>query len=206
MGRSRKFDYQSLIENELTRYPDGLTLDELLQRSELEVDRSTLFRHLTQLIEQGRAQRIGNARASRYRLLANAEKGAGSGFAAATQPATGHNPERLERNLPAAAPDSGDRRAQHGTGADHVRIDGLRHGAVVTKAVRRIVREWKRCDRTNLQIYLSLLVESEQVDEVAAVVESQLAGLHRGNLSRYGLTQADLSGFIPPSSEQAPRA
>ena len=68
MGRPKKFNYQAVIENKLAEHPDGFSLDELLAFSELKVDRSTLFRHLTRLIERGQAERIGNARASRYRL------------------------------------------------------------------------------------------------------------------------------------------
>lgn len=76
MARQQKFDYEAALENDLIAHPGGLTLDQLLERSGFKVDRSTLFRHLSRLIEQGRAERIGKARASRYRPLAAAEIGA----------------------------------------------------------------------------------------------------------------------------------
>lgn len=173
MGRSVKFDYHAAIENSLIAHRDGLALDELLRSSGLDVDRSTLFRHLARLIETGRVERIGNARASRYRIPSNAPVPAPLAL-----PGTAHA-EPAE--VPAAAPD---------------------HDAVVKKAVRTIVREWKRFDRVNLQIYLSLMVKPEHLDEVAAAVESELDGLHEGNLDRFGLAPADLAGFIPPASPE----
>ena len=70
------------------------------------------------------------------------------------------------------------------------------------KAVRTVVRDWKRCDELNLRIYLSLLVKPEQVEELAAVVKIALSGLHEDNLDGYGLSPADFSRYIAaPSSE-----
>lgn len=174
MGRSKKFDYQAAIENSLIGHPDGLTLDELLERSGLEVDRSTLFRHLTRLIETGRAERIGDARASRYRALGAAP---------------------IRANL--APPDT--QRAE----AERVPVEVPQLDAAVKKTVRTIVREWKRCSQVNLEIYLSLFVEPRYLNQVAAAVEKELAGLHEGNLDKFGLTPAEFSVFIPPASHEA---
>ncbi len=173
MGRSKKFDYQAAIENCLIGQPDGLTLDELLERSGLEVDRSTLFRHLTRLIETGRAERIGDARASRYRHL-------------------GVAPIRALL----APPDA--RRAE----PDSIAFEVPQHDAAVKKTVRTIVREWKRFNQLNLEIYLSLFVEPRHLNEVAAAVEKELAGLNEGNLDKFGLTPAEFSVFIPPASHE----
>jgi len=174
MGRSAKADYQAVIESTLAAHPDGLPLDELLERAGLKVDRSTLFRQLTRLIETGRAERIGDARASRYRLL---------GAAPVRAPLAPPYTERAEpESVPVVAPE---------------------HDAVVKKAVCRIVREWKRCDPVNLQIYLSLLVEPKHLNKVAATVEEELVGLHEGNLARFGLSQAEFSAFIPPAGHEA---
>ena len=174
MGRSVKFDYRAAIEDSLTAHPDGLPLDDLLSRSGFNVDRTTLFRHLTRLIEAGRVERIGNARASRYRLHEIA-------------------PVRTELT----APDT--QRAE----PDRVPIAAPDYGAAVKKAVRTIVREWKRCNRVNLEIYLSLLVPSEHLNDVAAAVERELIGLHEGNLDEFGLSPADFSNFVPPASRDA---
>jgi hypothetical protein len=174
MGRSAKADYQAVLESTLATHPDGLPLDELLERSGLKVDRSTLFRHLTRLIETGRAERIGDARASRYRLL-------------------GAAPVRA----PLAPPDT--QRAE----PKSVPVEAMEYDAVVKKAVRRIVREWKQCNPVNLQIYLSLLVEPKHLNKVTAAVEEELAGLHEGNLARFGLSQAEFSAFIPPADREA---
>ena len=76
MGRTPKFDYRIALETELQWHPDGISLDQLLERSGLAADRSTLFRHLSRLIREGRAERIGNARASRYRTLATRDRAA----------------------------------------------------------------------------------------------------------------------------------
>ncbi len=174
MGRSVKLDYQAVIKNKLSGYPDGLALDQLLARSGLQVDRSTLFRHLTRLIEKGRAERIGDARASRYRLL-------------------GEVPIRAHLALPYT------QRAE----PESVPVEAPECGAVVKKAVRTIVREWKRCNQVNLEIYLSLFVEPQHLNQVAAAVENELAGLHEGNLDKFGLTPAEFSVFIPPASREA---
>ena len=174
MGRSKKFDYQAAIENSLIGQTDGLTLDELLERSGFKVDRSTLFRHLTQLIETGRAERTGDARASRYRLLSVA-------------------PPRSHLALPEL------RRAEPA----NVPVEAPEHGAAVKKTVRTIVREWKRFDRINLEIYLSLFLKPEDANEVAAAVEKELAGLHQGNLAEFGLTRTEFDLFVPPAGRQA---
>lgn len=174
MGRSKKFDYQAAIENTLIGQPDGLTLDELLERSGLEVDRSTLFRHLTRLIETGRAERIGDARASRYRPLRDA-------------PIRAH----------LAPPDT------WLAEAESVPLEGPQHDAAVRKSVRTIVREWKRFNQLNLEIYLSLFVEPGHLNQVAAAVEKELAGLHEGNLDKFGITPAEFSVFMPPASREA---
>ena len=189
MGRSKKFDYQAIIENSLIAHPDGLTLDELLEQSGLNVDRSTVFRHLTHLIEQGRAERIGNARASRYRppgvagiredlVLPYTQRPAVEDV----RPAENYQQVRAEPDsVPVLAPE---------------------YDAVVKKAVRTIVREWKRCNRVNLQIYLSLLAKPEHLDGLAAAVEKELAGLHERNLVKFGLSQADFRDFIPSGSPE----
>ena len=438
MSQPAKIDYQAVIEKNLIGHPDGLPLDELLQRSGLKVDRSTFFRHLTRLIEGGRAQRIGRARASRYRLLGVARIRAHLALPYAQRPAVQYAPEFLERYLPnktpflstseidqlhqagrvdmGAAPagtyarriyerlmidlsyassrlegstynlleterlvrfgeelpdrdrkeavmilnhkeairfivdnlasvdltrrdlfdlhallsdglladpaDSGrlrhslvkiggaaytpldnpyrlneefdfllakllevkdpfekafclfvflpylqafedvnkrtsrvglnipllkhdlcplsfitvDERAYvEGTlgvyelndaallkqvfiegyvrsaenyrhvraGLDRVPVGALEYRAVVKEAVRTIVREWKRCDDADLRAHLSPLVRPEHLNEVIAAVKKELAGLHEGNLVRFGLSQADFSGFIPPASREA---
>lgn len=210
MARSNKFDYQTAIETSLIANPDGLTLDQLLERSGLAVDRSTLFRHLAKLIEQGRAERLGKARASRYRspTLARIAPDPEPEPEQGLRPGLGHAPELMAypqaqdtpfpprseveplpqtgravpAPIPAAAPDNGE---------------------VVNKAVRKIVREWKRFSRVNLEIYLSLLVQPAQMSEVAAAVEKELAGLHQGNLAKFGLTPAEFAGFKPPASPGA---
>ena len=198
MGRPKKFDYQAVIENRLAENPKGFALDELLQYSELKVDRSTLFRHLTRLIERGRAERVGNARASRYRLSGVAPIAADPGLPDASHPALQTLPQRLEQGRTNEAPRTADNDPQLRVEPDSIPVEALKHGAVVKKAVRRIVQEWKRCSQANLEIYLSLLVAPEQLDEVAAIVRSELTGLHEANLHRYELSPTDFSGFIPP--------
>ncbi len=204
MGRPNKFDYQAVIENKLAEKPDGFTLDELLQYSELKVDRSTLFRHLTRLIERGRAERIGKARASRYRLPGVAGIAADSALADAQRPLVQYLPQPPEQDRTNETPRPADNDPQLHVEPDSLPVEALKHGAVVRKAVRRIVQEWKRCSQANLEIYLSLLVAPEQLDEVAAIVKKELIGLHEGNLHRYELSPADFSGFIPPEPFEAP--
>lgn len=180
MGRSNKFDYQAAIETVLIAHPEGLSLDELVEHSGLQVDRSTLFRHLTHLLESGRAERVGKARASRYRPLAPA------------------------RTTP--DPESSETQRAHETvrtEPESVPSQASAHDAVVKKAVRTIVHDWKRFDRVNLQIYLSLLVRPERVNELGAAVEKELAGLREDNLDQFGLTQDDFSRYIPPAGNEA---
>jgi len=74
------------------------------------------------------------------------------------------------------------------------------YSAAVKKAVRTIVRDWKRCNRVNLEIYLSLLVGKEHLQTVAATVERELAGLHQGNLADFALTPAEFACFTPPAA------
>ncbi len=214
MGRSNKFDYQAIIEGSLIAHPDGLTLDELVERSGLEVDRSTLFRHLAHLIELGRAERVGKARASRYRPLDLARIGADPEPPGTRGPAVRDVPERPERQSP--SPESQPPNETPILSPDEARqphpTDGAKpagatvvapeHAAVVEKAVRTIVRQWKRYDRLNLQIYLSLMVKPEHLNGLTAAVEQELAGLHEGNLADFGLTQADFRSFIPPAGRE----
>ncbi len=207
MGRSKKFNYQAVIENNLIANSDGLTLDQLLERSGLKVDRSTLFRHLARLIETGRAERIGNARASRYRALGLARIAADAEPPSNQRPLVQHVPESPESHLPKATPflSPSDVPQLHQTGRakpDRVPVGMPEYGEVVKKAVRTIVREWKRFSRVNLQIYLSLLVLPEHLNEVAETVEQELAGLHEGNLAGFGLSPAEFAGFTPPASRE----
>lgn len=209
MGRSKKFDYQATIESSLLAHPDGLTLDELLERSGLEVDRSTLFRHLAQLIQQGRAERFGKARASRYRPLNAVQADPHPEPQQAQQPAVQPVPEVVERPAPIAVPQltpSSAVPAQHAPRPvpDKVPAAAPEYGIAVKKAVRTVVRDWKRLDDVNLRIYLSLLVKREHVEDVAAAVEIELARLHEGNLHEYGLTPAEFSRYVAPASTKSP--
>ena len=196
MGRMQKFDYQAAIELSLIDHPEGLSLDELVERSGLKVDRSTLFRHLTTLIESGRAERIGKARASRYRALGSARSGPGmQARHAALQPAA----EPVEQQIPNASsyPAPTDTPHTDPSGRpepEHAVV--LVHEAVVKKAVRAIVRDWKRYNRINLEIYLSLLVTPESQDEVAAEVEKALAGLRAEDLPAFGLTRDEFARYV----------
>jgi hypothetical protein len=202
MGRSNKFDYQAAIKMSLIAYPDGLSLDELVEHSGLKVDRSTLFRHLTHLIEQGRAERVGKARASRYRPLDLARPAPDPEPPNTQGPAAQPVPESVERPLPDETPFSPSSEVGELHQSGHTEQGGVpsrapEQDAVVKKAVRTIVREWKRCNRVNLQIYLSFLVKPEHLDELAAAVEKELASLHEDNLDRFGLTPAEFAGFTP---------
>jgi len=245
MSRTSKFDYQAAIEKNLIAWPDGLTLDELLERSALEVDRSTLFRHLTRLIERGRAERIGKARATRYRLLGAApvKPEAGLPDAAPTAPpvppqapddhhdrsaapaAASTLASRAEpdvtppvppadsfgapgdppaRDRPDSTPASPQAPFAFTAGAfpssarsDGAALEDSRHGPLLIKAVRRIVRERKRFNPVNLDIYLSLLVPREELDEFAAEVRKELNGLNADNLHRFGISPAEFSGYTP---------
>jgi hypothetical protein len=245
MSRTSKFDYQAAIESNLTPWPDGLTLDELLAHSALDVDRSTLFRHLSRLIERGRAERIGKARATRYRLLGAApikpepvlpdaaptapptvpepreDHPRNAAPTAASPPGpSGTEPDSIpaapradsfsapDDPLPLARPDSTSARPRapfaftasaspSPARSDSAALEDSRHGPLVIKAVRRIVRERKRFDPVNLDIYLSLLVPREELDEFAAVVRKELAGLHEDNLHRFGISPAEFSGYTP---------
>ena len=195
MGRARKFDYQTAIEGTLTAHPDGLSLDEMLGLAGFEIDRSTLFRQLARLIEEAKVERVGKARASRYRWLGC------QGIAAAPLPFMAPPPTEAAANEPgteepastvrtepeAAAPDS--------TRSDAPNTEAPEDVTAVNKAVRAIVRDWKRYDRINLHIYLSLIVAREHIDRLAATVEKELKGLHPGNLERFGLTPADLAEY-----------
>ena len=209
MGRSNKFDYQSAIENTLIANPDGLTLDQLLECSGLEVDRSTLFRHLAKLIEQGRAERLGKARASRYRSPSIVQIAADSAPPSGLHPEPKPAPEFMEHPPPRETffqPPQAETQPAHRpvrAEPDPVSAEPPEYGEVVKKAVRKIVREWKRFSRVNLQIYLSLLVKPGELDEVAVAVELALAGLHEGNLADFGLTPAEFAGFTPPPDDEA---
>ena len=261
MGRARKFDYQAAIQHNLVAASDALTLDELLERSGLEVDRSTLFRHLTALIQQGRVERLGKARASRYRPLGVVGKSENQVQPEMPPPTAQSAPPVLDRSFPnptslqapntpqesgaaaqlerpAVVPGAVEVDDQAGAedAADApVSVDSVfpksdfeeselglpecgdlepaetRSAAVpapdfslaIRKGVRIVVREWKRCDRRNLQIYLSLLVEPEYVDALTVTVEQELAGLHEGNLEKFGLTPAELSEFDPTPRNMA---
>jgi hypothetical protein len=208
MGRSNKFDYQAAIETCLIAHPEGLSLDQLVEHSGLQVDRSTLFRHLTHLIESGRVERIGKARASRYRPLNPARSVPDPEPSHIPPPAVQRAPKFLESHLPEAPsfqPPSEVHQASeiNRAGPEDVSSRTPQHEAVVKKAVRTIVRDWKRCNRVNLEIYLSLLVKPEQVDEIGAEVEKELAGLRADDLDRFGLTLADFDRFVPPDASVA---
>jgi len=203
MGRTNKFDYQAAIEMTLLAHPEGLSLDELVAHSGLKVDRSTLFRHLAALIEAGRAERVGQARASRYRLLDPGRAAPAPDQADARHPAAGHEPEDLpgpqSNEAHGAEPEANPAgRAEPTNAPGRTRAQE----AAVQKAVRTVVREWKRCNRINLQIYLSLLVKPEQVDELVAAVEEELAGLDEDKLDRFGLTQAEFRRFVAPAGRK----
>lgn len=255
MGRARKFDYQAAIQHNLIAASGALTLDELLERSGLEVDRSTLFRHLTALIQQGRVERLGKARASRYRPLGGTRADEAPTQADMPHPAARFAPERLAASLPGDrshltqvtdrqfdiggafeppmgtpgtaiiddrsapgrtedVPESADaahltQESQESNGSmaenygpapaepKSAPVPAPDYGVAIRKAVRLVVREWKRCDRRNLQIYLSLLAEPEHVEALGVTVEQELAGLHEGNLDLFGLTAAEFSEFDP---------
>ena len=209
MGRSKKFDYQTVIENSLIAHPEGLTLDQLLERSGFTVDRSTLFRHLARLIERGSAERVGNARASRYRPLDPARIAADPEPPDRQRPAVRQVPEFLERRpaneTPFPLPSEVPQLPKTGR-AEPARVPVMapESGAVVKKAVRKIVREWKRFSRINLEIYLSLLVEPEHLNALAEAVEKELAGLHEGNLADFGLSTDEFFDFTPPASFEPP--
>jgi len=204
MGRPEKFDYQSAIESSLIANPDGLTLDQLLERSGFEVDRSTLFRHLAKLIEQGRAERLGKARASRYRSPSIVRIAADPAPHSGRHPELGPASEFIEHPLPRETffqPPQGEPHSEHHpvrTEPDRVSAGPLGYGEAVKKAVLKIVREWKRFSRVNLEIYLSLLVRPEHLNQVADAVEYALTGLNEGNLADFGLTLAEFAGFTPP--------
>jgi hypothetical protein len=209
MGRPAKFDYQSAIESSLIANPDGLTLDQLLERSGFEVDRSTLFRHLAKLIEQGRAERLGKARASRYRSPSLVRIATDPAPHGGRHPELGPAPEFIEQPLPRAAsfrPPQGAIHPAHQTvraEPDRVSAGPLGYGEAVKKAVRKVVREWKRFSRVNLEIYLSLLVKPEHLNQVVEAVEYALTGLNEGNLADFGLTPAEFAGFTPPPGREA---
>jgi hypothetical protein len=208
MGRSKKFDYQTLVEDELIAQPAGLSLDELLRRCALTVDRSTLFRHLSSLVEMGRVERVGKARASRYRPLniermhtpPEAERTPQSAAQPAPQSAAHPPPHEAPLSASGAA-----RQAQQPGRAEAVSVPVAApdYGAAVKKAVRTVVRDWKQCNEVNLRIYLSLLVPPEQVEALAAAVKIELAGLRAGNLDVYGLSPADFSRFIASANSNA---
>ena len=195
----------------LNAHPEGLSLDELVEHSGLKVDRSTLFRHMAQLIEQGRAERIGKARASRYRPL-NVLTSAPDRSAqnppppGASTPATAQSAEPVAPSQPIAPPDEA--QVSHPSGSAEPQSGPSRaidYEAVVKKAVRTVVRDWKRCNHINLQIYLSLLVKPDVLDEIAEVVEKELASLTEDDLDRFGLTPTEYSRFVPPAAQQAVR-
>ena len=205
MARTNKFDYAALAESELISAPEGLSLDELLARCGLKVDRSTLFRHLTKLIDLGRVERVGNARASRYRpitvgqTLAPAEPPKAAPLAAP-------NVVQLTQRLPAHETPRltpGESRQPQPFGRTETANPPVLvpdHGMAVNKSVRTIVRDWKRRNETNLRIYLSLMVKPEYVEELVAAVKAELAGLHEGNLDAYGLTPAEFSRYLASES------
>ena len=209
MGRPEKFDYQSAIENSLIANPDGLTLDQLLECSGFEVDRSTLFRHLAKLIEQGRAERLGKARASRYRSPSIVRIAADPAPHSGRHPGLEPAPEFVEHPLPRPTfvqPPQGEPHEEHPpvrAEPDRVSAGPLGYGEAVKKAVRKIVREWKRFSRINLEIYLSLLVKPEHLNQVAEAVEYALTGLNEDNLADFGLTPAEFAGFTPPPGREA---
>lgn len=208
MARPKKFDYVSVVENELIAEPNGLSLDELLARCRLNVDRSTLFRHLARLIETGRVERVGKARASRYRPLNIARMNPYSEPPQTQPPAAQDVPEIAENQPANETPLSMSSEALQVQQSGRAESEGIPvatpdYGIAVKKAVRTVVRDWKRCNEVNLRIYLSLLVKPEHVEEVAAVVKIELAGLHEGNLDGYGLTAVDFSRFIASTSNNA---
>jgi len=202
MGRAKKFDYREVIAHALAAHPGGLSLDAMLAQAGFVVDRSTLFRHLSGLIDEGKVERLGKARASRYRWLgpqaadeARSQPAAPSSPVEAVAPGPDDplEPFRSDPDIP--APDD----AQ----LDATSTETPEHMVAINKAVRAIVREWKRYDRINLHIYLSLLAAPEHLDRLAAAVESELRGLHSGNLHKFGLTSSDLVGFAPPHERAA---
>ena len=208
MGRSKKFDYQTVVENELIAEPNGLSLDELLERCGLKVDRSTLFRHLARLIEKGRVERVGKARASRYRPLDIARMNTYPVPAHAQRPAAQHVPEIAEHQPPNETPLSTPSEAHQVLQSvraepEDIPVASPDYGTALEKAVRTVVRDWKRCNEVNLRIYLSLLVKPEHVEELAAAVKIELAGLHEGNLDRYGLSAVDFSRFFASANGNA---
>ncbi|MBE0614847.1 MAG: hypothetical protein IH604_14350 [Burkholderiales bacterium] len=204
MGRSNKFDYQVAIEASLIAHPEGLSLDELVELLGLKVDRSTLFRHMAHLIEQGRVERIGKARASRYRALNTAQDVPKPTPPDATLPAAAQAAEPVAPAQANAAPGEAPRLRRAGdVERRSASSRAVEYEAVVKKAVRTVVRDWKRCNHVNLQIYLSLLVKPDVLDAIAEVVEKELAGLSEDDLDRFGLTPSEFSRFIPPTAQQA---
>ena len=195
MGRARKFDYQTAIEGTLTAHPDGLSLDEMLGLAGFEIDRSTLFRQLARLIEQAKVERVGKARASRYRWLGE------HGASTAPRPPMERPPAEIAANEPRSEkpapavrtePDAG---VPESTQPDATNAETPEHAIAINKAVRAIVRDWKRYDRVNLHIYLSLLVAREHIDRLAAAVDRELRGLHPDRLEKFGLTPEDLAVY-----------
>ena len=208
MARTNKFEYEALVESELISAPGGLSLDELLARCGLNVDRSTLFRHLARLIELGRVERVGNARASRYRPANIARAPALPEPPQAARPAAANVVRITERQPTHGTPHSmpGEAHQAQQTGRlepENPPVSIPEHDIALKKAVRTVVRDWKRCNEMNLRIYLSLLVKPEYVEELAAAVKVELAGLHEGNLEAYGLTPLEFSRYIASESSRA---
>lgn len=210
MARSNKFDYQAAIQSKLIAAPEGLTLDELLERSGFDVDRSTLFRHLVRLIEQGKVERIGKARASRYRPLDMARIDTVPEQSCMQLPAAQAPPGSPEAEPPKALLFPPSSAAQAVSRSDLGEPDSMpvatpHYAMAVKKAVRTVVREWKRLNAANLQIYLSLLVAPEHLNEVSATVRKELAGLNADKLDEFGLTPAEFAAYTPPAAREAAR-
>lgn len=103
MGRRAQIN-PSILEEVLAKHPEGLTMEALIREAKLVVDRSTVARHLTQLMTLRRVERLGKTRAARYRLLGIARIRAYLAVPYAHRPPARYKRELLDRYVPGKTP------------------------------------------------------------------------------------------------------
>lgn len=103
MGRRAQIS-PAALEEALAKHPDGLAMEELIREAKLDVDRSTVARHLTQLMALRRVERLGKTRAARYRLLGVARIRAHLTVPYAHRPPVRYRREFLDRYVPGKTP------------------------------------------------------------------------------------------------------
>ena len=139
MAKGARIDYQGVIETALSGLDDGLSLDEILIATKLSVDRSTLFRQVTRLMDACRIERVGSARSSRYRLQGIPRIRAHLTKPYVQRPRVNYDREFLNRYLPNKTPFLTAKELDQLTKAGHVDLGAVPAGTYARRVYERFM-------------------------------------------------------------------